>query len=420
MPQSSRTHCVPQREQGCAPRRLLNLGCLKDGSATLRYGRAATVASRRAWRSVECNATDPDDKVKPPGRGMEDELRDPKYFLEYFLPRPLRLVFFAASGLGCLIALLLGIAQISAEGTQAAAADGTLTNLAINGGGLATFLGLFVWDRKQAEVRLEQRTQLRQAQIKFGDREVFYNDEGEKMSRLKEVDDEWIVRRLERWGRRDNMPFLGPDKSTLLQAVVRARQPRCVVEVGGMCGYSGIKIAQALPPGGVVISIEKDWLWALTAQRFLWQCSGGSRNTDLRRQGLTPIGKRVQVKWGDALQVLPRLQLPEGCAGIDVLLLDGVPRETLAYLRAAEPLLSDGAVVVADNAGVFKDGGMKEYLAYVRDSPQYDSEFRESYFEWRDDVPDGLEVSTYSAGAPDAPKAEAGTAVGEAAASEVA
>ena len=78
---------------------------------------------------------------------------------------------------------------------------------------------------------------------------MFYNNEGEKMSRLKEVDDEWIVRRLERWGRRDNMPFLGPDKAAVVQEEVRRRAPRCAVEVGGMCGYSGLKIAQALPAG---------------------------------------------------------------------------------------------------------------------------------------------------------------------------
>lgn len=62
-------------------------------------------------------------------------------------------------------------------------------------------------------------------------------------------------------------------------------------------------------------------------------------------------GVRAQVRWGDALQLLPTLRLPEGCDSIDLLLLDGVPKETRAYLRAAEPLLSDGAVVIADNAG---------------------------------------------------------------------
>jgi predicted O-methyltransferase YrrM len=59
----------------------------------------------------------------------------------------------------------------------------------------------------------------------------------------------------------------------------------------------------------------------------------------------------MQVRWGDALQILPDLKLPEGCGGINLLLLDGVPKESLQYLRAAEPLLGDGAVIVADNAG---------------------------------------------------------------------
>ena len=48
----------------------------------------------------------------------------------------------------------------------------------------------------------------------------------------------------------------------------------------------------------------------------------------------------VQVRWGDALEILPDLKLPEGSTAIDLLLLDGVPKETLAYLRAAEPLLA--------------------------------------------------------------------------------
>ena len=44
--------------------------------------------------------------------------------------------------------------------------------------------------------------QVRKAQIGTGDREVFMNEDGERMSRLREVDSDWILRRLERWGRR--------------------------------------------------------------------------------------------------------------------------------------------------------------------------------------------------------------------------
>jgi hypothetical protein len=80
-------------------------------------------------------------------------------------------------------------------------------------------------------------------------REVFYNEQGETMSKLKEVDDEWILRRLKRWGRRDNMPFLGPEKAAVVQDIIRRKQPKCVVEVGGMCGYSALKMSQVLPPG---------------------------------------------------------------------------------------------------------------------------------------------------------------------------
>ncbi len=80
---------------------------------------------------------------------------------------------------------------------------------------------------------------------------------------------------------------------------------------------------------------------------------------------------------------------------IDFLFLDGMPREYLAYLRAAEPRLAPGAVVVADNAGVFAEGGLKPYLEYVRGSGKYESRFEASTLEWRDDVADGLEVSVF-------------------------
>lgn len=67
----------------------------------------------------------------------------------------------------------------------------------------------------------------------------------------------------------------------------------------------------------------------------------------------------------------------------------------MEYLRAAEPRLAPGAVVVADNAGVFAGGGLKPYLEYVRGSGKYESRFETSTLEWRDDVEDGLEVSVY-------------------------
>jgi predicted O-methyltransferase YrrM len=57
----------------------------------------------------------------------------------------------------------------------------------------------------------------------------------------------------------------------------------------------------------------------------------------------------------------------------------------MEYLRLVENKLHKGAVVVADNAGIFA-GQMRDYLSYVRTSGKYRSRY----------VPvgeDGLEIS---------------------------
>jgi predicted O-methyltransferase YrrM len=64
-----------------------------------------------------------------------------------------------------------------------------------------------------------------------------------------QVDDDWILRRLERWGRRDMMPFLGPQKAGAVRALVAAKRPRVAVEVGAMAGYSAICIGQVCGRG---------------------------------------------------------------------------------------------------------------------------------------------------------------------------
>lgn len=66
--------------------------------------------------------------------------------------------------------------------------DGSgLQNLIINLLGAALFGGLFITDSRGAEQRVQQRKAIREAQTRAGDREVFVNDQGETMSRLKEV-----------------------------------------------------------------------------------------------------------------------------------------------------------------------------------------------------------------------------------------
>lgn len=184
--------------------------------------------------------------------------------------------------------------------------------------------------------------------------------------------------------------YAGPKKGAILQALVEQLQPRVAVEVGTLAGYSALLIAQRLPPGGRLVSYEKDLQWSLVAKRFMSQASQG-------RDASRRPGNKVEVVWGEACGQLAKWasRRPAGGQQIELLLLDGTPKETLDYLKAAEPHLAPGAVVVADNAVVFAQGGMAPYLQYVRGSPQYSTALVASTLEWRDDVEDGMEVSVY-------------------------
>lgn len=66
-------------------------------------------------------------------------------------------------------------------------ANGGAQNLIINVIGFLVFVALFYADQAAGQARVQQRRQLRQAQIRSGDREVFLDDQGQKVSRLKEV-----------------------------------------------------------------------------------------------------------------------------------------------------------------------------------------------------------------------------------------
>lgn len=44
--------------------------------------------------------------------------------------------------------------------------------------------------------------------------------------------------------RKDGMPFVGPKKGVVLQALVQQHAPRRALEVGTLCGYSAILLAQ--------------------------------------------------------------------------------------------------------------------------------------------------------------------------------
>jgi predicted O-methyltransferase YrrM len=143
-----------------------------------------------------------------------------------------------------------------------------------------------------------------------------------------------------------HIPNVGRAKGRVIRRLIDRHRPKRALELGSLLGYSAILIASSLPPGGRLTCLESNDYLA----KFV--------KANAEAAGL---GKRVRVVVGDALRAIPLLP-----GRFDFVLIDARKEDYLDYLRQLEPKLGAGAVVVADNTGVFRRD-VAPYLEYVRD-----------------------------------------------------
>ena len=176
---------------------------------------------------------------------------------------------------------------------------------------------------------------------------------------------EVILREIEKRANSEFLPIVGPKKGQVIAETIRKAKPKRVLEVGTLIGYSAILMGKELDSDAQIITIEIHADEAETAEENILKAD---------------IPTEVEVITGNAIQVIPELT---GC--FDFVFIDAEKTEYLDYLRLAEDKLCKGAVIVADNAGIFANQ-MTDYLDYVRTSGKYSSRY----------VPvgvDGLEIT---------------------------
>ena len=175
-----------------------------------------------------------------------------------------------------------------------------------------------------------------------------------------------VLRAIEVESERSYLPIIGPYRGKKLAEIVRKANPKRVLEVGGLVGYSTILMGRELGSGTEIVSIEIDEDEA-EAARF------NIRDADIKPE--------VHVLVGDASDLIPKIG-----GQFDLVFLDADKHEYLRHLQLVEGKLHKGSTIVADNAGISAHS-MRDYLNYVRKSGKYESRY----------VPagrDGLEVST--------------------------
>lgn len=130
----------------------------------------------------------------------------------------------------------------------------------------------------------------------------------------------------------DRIPILSRDSGRMLAVLAASRQR--VVEVGTAIGYSTLWMALALPPGGTIITIDPDEERTDRARAF-WRSAGLPDS-------------RISVVNAPALEAFAD-ERAELAGPFDMVFIDALKDEYLAYLTGLMDRLQPGAVVVADN-----------------------------------------------------------------------
>jgi predicted O-methyltransferase YrrM len=181
-----------------------------------------------------------------------------------------------------------------------------------------------------------------------------------------------VLKEIEAMGQRSFIPSIGPVKGKILAEIVKKVEPKRILEVGALYGYSAILMAKNSPPGVKIISVEKNPEHVRITRRNIKQAN---------------MAEEITVIEGDGMEELEKLP-----GSFDLVFLDAEKTQYLAYLTAIERSLHKGSVIVADNVGIFKDQ-MQDYLEYVRNKGPYKSRTIETLLEFSDTTKDAIEIS---------------------------
>jgi predicted O-methyltransferase YrrM len=130
-------------------------------------------------------------------------------------------------------------------------------------------------------------------------------------------------------GEKQNLPLVDAEVGALLRVLALSVGAKRILEIGTAIGYSGIWLAGALPPGGMLFTMEKDPERARVAR------------ANFERAGLAD---RVGILIGDAQVTISKVAGP-----FDFIFQDGSKPLYVTLLDKLVSLLRPGGLLVTDN-----------------------------------------------------------------------
>ena len=123
--------------------------------------------------------------------------------------------------------------------------------------------------------------------------------------------------------------IVGPLEGAFLKMMAQLVGAKRVLEIGMFTGYSALCFAEALPDDGIVITCEVDEEPAALARQYFAR---------------SPLGKKIEVRMGPALDTMRQLTGP-----FDLIFIDADKINYVNYYRRALDLLSPTGVILIDN-----------------------------------------------------------------------
>jgi predicted O-methyltransferase YrrM len=129
-----------------------------------------------------------------------------------------------------------------------------------------------------------------------------------------------------------------PLQGRFLELLVRATRAKRVLEIGTLGGYSTLWLARALPPDGLVVTLELE-----------------ERHAQIARKNLANAGLagRVNIHVAPALETLSAL-VREKAESFDFIFIDADKAGYPDYLESSLKLSHPGTLIIADN--LVRDG----------------------------------------------------------------
>ncbi|XP_034972625.1 transmembrane O-methyltransferase homolog [Zootoca vivipara] len=195
-------------------------------------------------------------------------------------------------------------------------------------------------------------------------------------------DPQHILETFDHWSYHcEYLSNLGPQKAKILERLIYEKAPLRVLELGTYCGYATILIAQLLPLGARLYTVEMDDRKAAVAEKVI-RLAGFDDDT-------------VELIRGPSQEVIPQLKEKYGLSHVDFIFMDHWKRCYLRDLQLLEAhdLLLEGATVVADNI-IFP--GAPHFLQYVKACGKYKWRIHRTSLQYFRAIPDGMAQLTWT------------------------